>query len=199
MPRLTALSVTKNLIPGKDNNMTQDERNAFHQAGHAVSYFIFGWPIKKLTLTAIDVEPPTDLEGGDLIHSRLCCLLSGPRAEQHAAKETKAQHSAALDEDANLALATVLRITTDQMAVGTIAEFCLQSVDGILERHWATLSALATSLLQAKELSGETVRDILSTTIRPEVVDRSDPAILKIRGKNGKTVSLVEGKDFERL
>jgi hypothetical protein len=179
--------------------MTQDERNAYHHAGQAVCYFLGGWTITQLSITAIDVEQPTNLDHNDLLYSRLVSLVAGPLAEQRAAQETTPQGTKANLDDIQITLKTIgTFVSEDARVCSAVIEYCKKYVDGIFAKRWKEVASLTAALLECKEIPGDKVHEILGTTMRPDVVDRRAPAILHDK-KTGKDIELIEGVDFERI
>lgn len=146
--------------------MTTQERASFHEAGHVVSYFIYGWRVKSANIRQFTredgtgtvagqtfVEEPRELSAIDLLLSGICCTLAGPLAEQQAAGERPGSITMTFREDAEHVFALCAELTKDKADFDAAAKYGMSRALDLIGLQWSAITGVAKALQEKTELS----------------------------------------------
>jgi len=200
--------------------MNTQERASYHEAGHVVAYYIYGWKVKSANIKQFPredgagtvagqtfVEEPRELSAIDLILSGICCTLAGPMAEQKAAGERPGSITMTFREDAEHVFALCAELTKDKADFDAAAKHGMNRALDLIGLQWAAISGVAKALQEKQELSESEIAELCTkllvkkqTSTPPPILDTK--AAVKRLKKVPKPPLFapkhwVEGEDYE--
>ncbi len=198
--------------------MERRERAAFHEAGHVVAYYIYGWKVKSANIkewkdgeTTVAgqtfVEEPRELSAIDLILSGICCTLAGPLAEQRAAGERPGNITMTFREDAEHVFALCAELTKDKADFDAAAKYGISRALDLIGLQWSAITGVAKALQEKQELSESDIAELCNKllakkqTSTPSPITNVKDAVKRLK-KAPKPPSFapahwVEGEDYE--
>lgn len=143
------------------------ERAAYHEAGHAVAAHILG-------LQVMEVSVELSVTGSDGQRWGHCRCTPSPDGNEYATVHSAGEAAVFLhcgvrepiDEDALRVVGIAhSQFGDDPQRVGTFIDEVQLEAQGILERHWAAVQAIATALLRYRTLHGQRAKEIIDSAL----------------------------------
>jgi ATP-dependent Zn protease len=160
------------------------QARAYHEAGHLVVAYLLGRPFERATIRADPdgalvgychhaalpaafategLRPDPDPEANEmLIQSCVTTALAGGIAEEMG---TGTASTWGTDADHHGAVNLAVYEVGEEQLEAYLAE-ARNRAAGLLKQHWPAVEALASALLQERELDGNRTRDLLAGTVQ---------------------------------
>ena len=148
---------------------------AYHEAGHAVACWRFGWPISRVSIVlkdaylgAVTADDPTlnirpDMDGSkgakQAMRESIVVCCAGPRAQVRY--DASSWHDGHGEKDFKVAGGLALRLGGISERANALGEKLDAEAQALVESHWAEIEAVATALLEHKELDGDVIKELL--------------------------------------
>jgi hypothetical protein len=166
---------------GNRRNPSRQERNAYHEAGHAVAHWAMDVPFAEVSIAAagdtlgqMDATVPAlqvkrgrqaPLEARLEVEKAIVCLLAGTMAEK---KLTGRHYWTGGSHDRDNALDLAMSVTGSREEAEAFLAWLLERTRNLMEdsSHWAAVETLANVLLEQEHLSGRQAHGIIERAVR---------------------------------
>lgn len=184
--------------------MSELERNAYHEAGHALVSSRLGLPVRQVILRQHSGSCTTDAAAAiactrlsDLIPRAAAALIAGRVCERLLGLDPG---ESGPDEERLLGLLRLHHRTSPTRAeMDRVLEQGLSRAELILRSEWGTVRAIADRLLRIQVLTVEHLAMTLLETDRPEVLIASVGRLLELAKLAGDEPYLARSRELERL
>ena len=156
--------------------MSDSERTAFHEAGHAAAFAALGIALERVTIERsagfAGRTVPALSEAGDPLHHAIAAL-AGPEATR---RWDPARFDWRDEKDFLAADEAIGRATSEWRSFPSIGAYASrratitlrvrEAAEQLVERHWAEIESIANALLVFGTLHGEALARIFERSLR---------------------------------
>jgi hypothetical protein len=171
--------------------MTTQERASYHEAGHIVAYFAYGWTIKSANIKQFEredhggtvagqtfVEENHKISAVDLLLSGITCTLAGPLSEQKAAGDKPGNITMTFREDAEHVFALCAELSREEADMKGIAQHGMNHALDLIVLQWKAIEGVAKALQEKTEISEAEITELCTALLSKKQNTASAPPSL---------------------